>query len=195
MFCYHHSTTSFPMFNETSNIFIIGKNHFGKSHCSIGTLIKTSYSTHNIFSLKGNLLSLFRSIISNSGNNVKTKMKFFHFNLAPRAGLEPATGALTVPRSTNWAIGESVCKFYFLWIFFNHLLQVFLRKLVKSWNTLTVSLLHITGGHFFIITLGTSKAFVTVTCDETRITFFVTCWSHIRHNILSLELWDYSLIV
>ena len=94
----------------------------------------------------------------------------------------------------HWTTGQ-LWKFYFLWIFLNQFFQFLFRKITESRNTLTVSLLHITGGHFFIITLGTSKTFVTVTCDETRITFFMTCWSHIRHNILSLELWDYSLIV
>ena len=94
----------------------------------------------------------------------------------------------------RWTTGQ-LWKFYFLWIFLNQFFQFLFREITESRNTLTVSLLHITGGHFFIITLGTSKSFVTVTCDETRITFFVTCWSHIRHNILSLELWDYSLIV
>ena len=58
MFSYYHSPTSTPMSDVGSNIFIIGKDNFSPSHCSIGTLIKTSYSTHNIFSLE----------VSNSGN-------------------------------------------------------------------------------------------------------------------------------
>ena len=48
----HHSTTSTPMSDVARNVFIIGKYHFGKSHCSIGTLIKSSYSTHNIISFR-----------------------------------------------------------------------------------------------------------------------------------------------
>ena len=52
MFGNHHSTTSTPMSDMARNVFIIGKYHFGKSHCSIGTLIKSSYSTHNIISFR-----------------------------------------------------------------------------------------------------------------------------------------------
>jgi len=51
MFSYYHSTTSTPMSDVARNIFIIGKDNFSPSHCSIGTLIKSSYSTHNIFSI------------------------------------------------------------------------------------------------------------------------------------------------
>ena len=50
MLGYNHSTTSTPMSDMARNVFIIGKYYFGKSHCSIGTLIKSSYSTHNISS-------------------------------------------------------------------------------------------------------------------------------------------------
>ena len=73
-------------------------------------------------------------------------------------------------------------KFYFLWISLNHPLQVFIRKLVKCWNTLPVQFLHITDCHFFMIHLGRSKTFVTVFGNKFRITFFVICLSHIRHN-------------
>ena len=48
----NHSTTSTPMSDVAGNIFIIGKNHFGKSHCSIGTFIKSTNSTHNQISLE-----------------------------------------------------------------------------------------------------------------------------------------------
>jgi hypothetical protein len=50
MLGYNHSTTSTHMSDVACNVIIIGKNHFGPTHCSIGTLIKTSQSTHNIFS-------------------------------------------------------------------------------------------------------------------------------------------------
>ena len=48
----NHSTTSTPMSDHSGNIFIIGKYDFSKSHSSIGTLIKSSQSTHNQISLK-----------------------------------------------------------------------------------------------------------------------------------------------
>ena len=81
----------------------------------------------------------------------------------------------------RWTTGQ-LWKFYFLWISLNHPLQVFIRKLVKCWNTLPVQFLHITDCHFFMIHLGRSKTFVTVVGNKFRITFFVICWSHIRHN-------------
>jgi len=45
----NHSTTSTPMSDMACNVFIIGKNYLSPSHCSIGTFIKSSQSTHNIF--------------------------------------------------------------------------------------------------------------------------------------------------
>ena len=86
----------------------------------------------------------------------------------------------------RWTTGQ-LWKFYFLWISLNQFFQFLFREITESRNTLTVSLLHITGCHFFMIRLGRTKTFVTVTCDETRITFFMTCWSHIRHIKFSLE--------
>ena len=70
MFSYYHSPTSTPMSDVGSNIFIVGKYYFSKSHCSIGTFIKSSYSTHNIFSLWG-YLSLFDLIVTPNESNVK----------------------------------------------------------------------------------------------------------------------------
>ena len=84
MFCYYHSTTSFPMFNKTSNIFFIGENHFRTGKFSIKSFIKTSYSTHNIFSLEINSRgqsSTFTYSISKLDSNVKFFSGFFWFFL------------------------------------------------------------------------------------------------------------------
>ena len=70
----HHSTTSTQMSDVARNVIIIGKNHFSPSQCSIGTLIKTSYSTHNkiSFRLNGKGQSLtFTYSISNPDKVVK----------------------------------------------------------------------------------------------------------------------------
>ena len=59
----NHSTTSTPMSDMACNVFIIGKNYLSPSHCSIGTFIKSSQSTHNIFSFRANLFSFSSYII------------------------------------------------------------------------------------------------------------------------------------
>ena len=68
--------------------------HYDGYTTGVGEMLLENYnsdeSARELATTLGYLL-LFRSIISNSGANVKTKMKKSSFYLAAQAGIEPAT--------------------------------------------------------------------------------------------------------
>ena len=117
MFGDHYSTTSFPMPDGTGKVFIIGKNYLSPSHCPIGTLVKGSQSTHNIFPLFGcdlqineKLFSFSSYIISKPANNVKSFFTFFSFLWHPRWFISKCLLNIKTCRTSTGRCGSWIFK-------------------------------------------------------------------------------------